>query len=498
MPPLPSSQKRQQARLVRPGGAPFSAEAEKAVLGAIFSHGDHLITVQSEVLLEPEHFFVGQHQQIYRAMCALQLIGAGVDFVAVVEELKNQDKYPLAVRTEYVVDLLEAAPLTENVVYHAQIVRNTSQLRQIIQTCEETRQLAARQSYEDIQELLESLERDLLAIRSFASRGGGLIRGSEVLESTVISLEQRMSSEGLPGITSGFYDLDEVTGGFQKSDLIILAARPGMGKTALILNWAAHALADQKRVSIFSLEMSKEQLMERILASEGRIDSAKIRRGDLKSASDTEHLLKAVREVRGFSDYLMVDDTPSITLSELSSRCRRAQLERGLDMVIVDYLQLMVGSKDLRKQGREREVSEISMGLKALAKELAVPVIAAAQLNRSPDNRPDKRPKISDLRESGSMEQDADLVMFIYRDEYYNPSSESHGQAEVIIGKNRHGPLQTVELAYIPRFVSFRNLAFESHAPHPGPQQPPSPQPVVSPSARPSPPASPPTAPPPF
>ena len=206
--------------------------------------------------------------------------------------------------------------------------------------------------------------------------------------------------------------------------------------------------------------MSKEQLMERILSSEGKIESTKIRRGDLHTPRDTQKLLTAVREVRAISDYLLVDDTPSISLAELSSRCRRARVEHGLDIVIIDYLQLMMGSKEARKQGREREVSEISMGLKALAKELSIPVIAAAQLNRSPDSRPDKRPKISDLRESGSMEQDADLVMFIYRDEYYNPQSDAHGKAEVILGKNRHGPLKTVDLAYVPQFVSFRNLAF--------------------------------------
>ncbi|MCY4443752.1 MAG: replicative DNA helicase [Proteobacteria bacterium] len=455
-----SGRSRQQQGQSSQVKVPFSAQAEKALLGAILSDGEYLVEIASEEPLLAEHFFSTPHQHIFRALQWLHGGGHATDFISVLEELKNQEKYPLEIRDEYVISLLQAAPISENILYHAKIIRHTYQLRQIIQTCELTRDLAARQSYEHIEGLLDTLEQEILKIRSEKLRGG-LISGSVILESTVLAIEKRMRLEGkLPGVTSGFYDLDSITGGFQASDLIILAARPGMGKTALALNFASAALRDEteKRVAIFSLEMSKEQLMERLLASQGKIDSSRLRRGALSGAKDTKNLLGAVRDVREYTERLVVDDSAGLSINELGARIRRYHRDQGLDLVIVDYLQLMVGSQEARKQGRQREVSEISMGLKALAKELSVPVVAVAQLNRSPDSRPDKRPRISDLRESGSMEQDADLIMFVYRDEYYNPHSQFSGQAEVIIGKNRHGPLSMVRLAYLPSFVSFRNL----------------------------------------
>lgn len=439
---------------------PFSAEAERALLGALIQEPAAFHQLDTGSPLTQEHFFVATNGVIFAAIAHLMGQGIGVDFISLLGELQNTERYGERIRDEYVLGLMERAPLTENISYHAEIIKNTSTLRHIITTCEQMRHQAAHQStFDDIGELLGDIDKSLFQLRAISTAVSGLVPGAEVLMSTVEAIERRMNQQGVPGIPSGFYDLDEVLGGFQKSDLTILAARPGMGKTALALNWVVHALGCGKKVAVFSLEMSKEQLMERILAAEGKIDAAKMRRGELGRSREMNQMVKALKEVNQYVTRLVVDETPSISLSQLVSRCRRYHAERGLDMVVVDYLQLMVGSKDLRRQGREREVSEISMGLKALAKELGVPVVAVAQLNRSPDARQDKRPRISDLRESGSMEQDADQILFIYRDEYYDKNSEQKGQAEVIIGKNRHGPLKTVTLAYVPNYVSFRNLA---------------------------------------
>ena len=254
----------------------------------------------------------------------------------------------------------------------------------------------------------------------------------------------------------GSTNLIILSGGLQGSDLIILAARPGMGKTALVLNMASNAMFAGKNVAIFTLEMSKEQLMGRVLAAVSRVDSSRLRKGDL-SDEEQDRLMEGARRIYERKEGFAIDETPGISLMELRSRCRRYHKEVGIDFIVVDYLQLMTAGTG-KPESREREISEISMGLKNLAKELNVPVIALAQLNRGPDSRPDKRPKISDLRESGSMEQDADMILFVYRDEYYNPSSEDAGIAEVIVGKNRHGSLTTIKLAYQPSYVSFQNL----------------------------------------
>ena len=360
----------------------------------------------------------------------------------------------------YIVELPESAPVSKNVEHYARIVKNKFQLRCIIDACNSAKDRAAGNSSDDISDLIDTIEKEILSIRNQHDQGG-LTKASDILESTLEELEERISNDGsITGVVSGFSDLDGITAGFQRSDLIILAARPAMGKTALALNFATNALKSGAKVAFFSLEMSKEQLLMRIMSAEGRLDSSRLRKGDLNE-DDQDRLVHAARVINGYSEQLAIDDTAGITLAELRSRCRRFQRENGLDLILIDYLQLMSGSREVRKQGREREVSEISMGLKSLAKELNVPVITLAQLNRGPDARPDKRPKISDLRESGSMEQDADLILFVYRDEYYNPNSEDTGKAEVIIAKNRHGGLETVKLAWLPNFVSFHNLLQE-------------------------------------
>ena len=308
---------------------------------------------------------------------------------------------------------------------------------------------------------METVEKEFLRITQERDQGDGLVPVSSVVTRTLEIIESRIALDGAcPGVSSGFPDLDKFTGGWQKSDLIILAARPGMGKTALALNWAMNALKanPEHRVAVFTLEMSREQLVERLMAAEGRVDSSRLRRGDLPDA-DQDRLLHASRRLHELQNRLVIDETPGISLAELRSRARRYRREHGLHLILIDYLQLMSSTSHAQKQGREREIGEISMGLKSLAKELSLPVITLAQLNRSPDARPDKRPKMSDLRESGSMEQDADQILFVYRDEYYNPHSEQAGKAEILVGKNRHGETGSLFLAWFPNFVSFHSLA---------------------------------------
>lgn len=439
---------------------PQAPEAERAVLGAIISNPDHYNAIQANVRLEPSHFFSQAHKKIFEVMGALDSQGVPMDVVTVIEALRNSESHDI-VNPTYVIELTESAPVAANVEHYATIVKNKFQLRNIIETCTVVKDKAASNTSDDISDLIDGIEQQILSIRNEHDTSGGLVKASEILESTLMGLEERISQDGIiTGVTSGFHDLDELMGGFQSSDLIILAARPAMGKTALALNFVTNGLKAGATVAVFSLEMSKEQLIERVISAEGRVDSSRLRKGDL-TEEDQDRLVHAARVIHGYGDRLAIDDTAGISLAELRSRCRRYKREGGLDLVVIDYLQLMTGSSDARKQGREREVSEISMGLKNLAKELEVPIITLAQLNRGPDARPDKRPKISDLRESGSMEQDADMILFVYRDEYYNPNSEDAGKAEVIVAKNRHGSLETVNLAWLPNFVSFHNLIKE-------------------------------------
>ena len=433
---------------------PFSKDAEKAVLGSILLDPDRLVVIEG--MLREEHFFLDAHQKIYHAINSLSSAGEAADILTVADRLRaasTQDTPYLG--AGYLVELTESAPVSENIENYAQIVRKNFYLRKIVGSCQEA--MAKAKGYAGgVEELIEGIEKSFLEIAGDYDRGG-LVRADKVLESTIDEIQRKLESDGTTtGVPTGFKRLDSLTGGFQPSDLIILAARPGMGKTALALNVATHAAMQQKSVVIFTLEMSKEQLMSRVLASVARVDSANLVRGQMNE-DEQDQLMEGARRIYECKDFLAIDETPGISLMELRSRCRRFKKEFSLDLVVVDYLQLMSGGGG-SQDSREREISRISMGLKELAKELRVPVIALAQLNRGPDARPDKRPKISDLRESGSMEQDADMILFVYRDEYYHPDSESAGVAEVIVGKNRHGGLDTIKLAFQPNFVSFQNL----------------------------------------
>lgn len=432
---------------------PHSIEAESAVLGAILREPECLIGVSG--ILKPENFFVESHEQIYEAMLELDSQNEPTDLLTVADKLRS--KNIKAISSSFLVDLTERCPFTENIDYYANIVKQNFYLRKIVETCQKTINKAT--SYQgDVETFIEAVEKDFLSVSSDQD-SQGLTPAKEVLIETLEDLEERIANDGtVTGVTSGFYDLDAVTSGWQQTDLIILAARPAMGKTALALNFAANAVKSGFPTAIFSLEMAKKQLLMRVLSSEAKIDSTKLRRGDLNE-EEQDRLVHGARMISDFPAMLSIDETPAITMPMLRSRCRRFKKEHGLGLIVIDYLQLM-GSHS-KGDSREREISEISMGLKGLAKELSVPIIALAQLNRGPDSRPDKRPKLSDLRESGSMEQDADLILFVYRDEYYNPTSEDAGKAEVIIGKNRHGQTDTVRLAYLPNFVSFHNLMGE-------------------------------------
>lgn len=441
---------------------PHSIEAERAVLGAILRYPDQFTRILDKIRLKKDHFFTDTHRFIFEAMTDLDAANKPIDVLTVVETLvKKPIQSPP--NFTYFIELIENCPVTQNVEHYAGIIREKFFLRRVIKVCQDTSQKAFSAQGE-LKAFLETVEKEFLEITSEQDISKGLVSARDVLIPTLEELERRINSEGsLTGVSSGFTDLDKFTGGFQKSDLIILAARPGMGKTALALNWAMNAVKSKPdcNVAVFTLEMSKEQLLERLLSAEGRIDSMRLRKGDL-SDDEQDRLMHAARSLNQIGQRIVIDETPSISLSELRSRCRRYKKENNLSLILIDYLQLMSGSQISQKQGREREIGEISMGLKALAKELAVPIVALAQLNRGPDSRPDKRPKMSDLRESGSMEQDADLIMFVYRDDYYNPNSEHAGKSEVIIGKNRHGQTGTIYLAWLPNFVSFHNLMKDS------------------------------------
>lgn len=438
---------------------PHSLEAERAVLGSIMRDPNHLMTIEG--VLKVEHFFYAPHAKIYEVILELSASNHPADVITVAERLRSVEEDRDILSPHFLAELIENCPIAQNIEYYANIVRTDYFRRRVITSCQTIIDDAA--AYEgSIEGFVESFESELLSISQEHDRKG-IVLAQEVFESTLEELERRMqNSEKITGVPSGFHELDNLLGGYQKSDLVIIAARPAMGKTAFALNCATHAVLTGKKVLIFTLEMTQNQLMQRILSAVACIDSSAMRKGALNE-DDKDRLMGCHQQINEINRNLGIDQSSGISLAELRSRCRRFHRENGLDMIVIDYLQLM-GVANKKYDSREREISEISMGLKQLAKELQVPVIALAQLNRGPDARPDKRPKISDLRESGSMEQDADLIMFLYRDEYYNPASEDAGIAELIVGKNRHGSVCKIKLGFHPNFVSFKDLYLEGGA----------------------------------
>ena len=430
---------------------PHSIEAEQSVIGSMIMDREAIV-VASEIITGDD-FYSRQYGIVFEAMIELNDEGKPVDLVTLQDRLKEKDVPPEVSSLEFVRELITTVPTSANIKYYANIVAEKSVLRKLIKLNEEIANTCyvGKESLEVILEDTEKRIFDLVQRRNT----GEFVPIREVVMNAMDRIEKASHNKGnVTGIATGFIDLDYRTAGMQPSDLILIAARPSMGKTAFVLNLADYIVFKQNRtVAIFSLEMSKEQLVNRLFSMESKVDSQHIRTGNL-SDDEWEKLIESAGII-GKSN-LIIDDTPGISISELRSKCRKYKLEHNLEMIIIDYLQLMSGSG--RTDSRQQEISDISRSLKSLARELNIPVIALSQLSRAVEQRPDHRPMLSDLRESGAIEQDADVVMFLYRDDYYNKDTEKKNIMEVIIAKQRNGPIGTIELVWLPDFTKFGNL----------------------------------------
>lgn len=429
---------------------PHSIEAEQSVIGSMIMDAE-AISVVSEILVTDD-FYAKQHKLLFEAMVQLFNESKAVDLVTLKTRLEVNEAPPEISSVEFIRELVASVPTSANAKYYANIVKEKAVLRNIIRANEE---IAAKcyAGHEKIEDILNDTEKKIFDL--IQSKGASdYIPIRQIVINALEKIELASKTSGnVTGIPSGFVDLDYKTAGFQNSDLILFAARPAMGKTAFVLNLAEYiVLKKDLPAVIFSLEMSKEQLVNRLLSQESKVDSGNIRTGNL-SDSDWEKLIESASIVG--NSKLIIDDTSSISIGELRSKCRKYKLEYDIKIIIIDYLQLMSGSG--KNESRQQEISEISRALKGLARELNVPVIAISQLSRAVESRPDHRPMLSDLRESGAIEQDADVVMFLYRDEYYNPDTEEKNIAEVIIAKQRHGSVGTVKLVWLPNYTKFVN-----------------------------------------
>jgi replicative DNA helicase len=432
---------------------PSSVEMEQAVLGAMMLDKEAVI-IAGEALKAGD-FYKDGHQIIFEAIKELESRDEPVDLITVMEVLRQKDALEKCGGVTYVASLANQVPSAAGVRHYARVVSEKSLLRQLIRICGDIANLC----YEEETEASQVLAYAEQAIYSIQDRGRdqGLIHVRQVVPEIVARIETLSKhKEGLTGLPSHFKDLDRITSGWQESDLIILAARPSMGKTALGLNLAENAaVREQIPVAVFSLEMSREQLIQRLLSSRASLDQYKLRTGRLMG-DEWRSLVDAAGVL--ISAPIYIDDTPGITVMELRSRARRLKAEKGLGLIVLDYLQLMQGGFGRGGENRQQEISEISRSLKALARELRIPVIALSQLSRAVEQTAEKRPSLSHLRESGALEQDADLVMFIYREEYYNRSTDKKGIAEIIIAKHRNGPVGSVELGFLEQYTKFVNL----------------------------------------
>ncbi len=430
---------------------PHSTEAEQSVLGSLLLDRDVLAEVSTK--LKSEDFYMEQHREIYEAILDLYEQSKPIDLITVSEQLTKRGSLKKVGDYEYLSNLATSVPTTANALHYAQIIEDKSLLRKLIQAATQI-QKKSYEATEDALDVLSEAEKYIYDIVQNRNQTG-LLPISDVLDTTFSQLEELYNHAGeFTGIPSGFSDLDRKTAGFQKSDLILVAARPAMGKTSFALNIAAFAsIHKQLPVAIFSLEMSKEQLVSRIISSEALVDMEKLKKGNLED-EDWKKMANALGPMSKAPIY--IDDNAAINVMEIMSKCRRLKMRRGLGLIVIDYLQLMQGRK--RTENRQQEISEISRSLKIMAKELEVPVIALSQLSRAPDARTIHRPILSDLRESGAIEQDADLVIFLYRDDYYHEDSEKKNITEIILAKHRNGAIGSVDLAWIPQFTKFGNL----------------------------------------
>ena len=430
---------------------PHNTEAEQLVIGCMLMDKE-AISAASEII-HSDDFYGRQYGAMFEAITELYNEGKPTDLVAVQEQLKTKDVPPESYSIAAFRELLNMVPTSVNIRYYANLVYEKALLRRLIRINEEI----ANDCYmekEDVNTILESTEKRIFGLLETRATSDYVpIRDVVINVVNKIEIASRNHSM-VTGLSTGYTDLDRQTSGMQPSDLILIAARPSMGKTAFVLNLAHNmTIKDKKTVAIFSLEMSKEQLVNRLLAMESRVDSQTLRTGNL-SDSDWDQVVESSGIIANTK--LLLDDTPGITVAELRSKCRKFKLEHGLDCIMIDYLQLMSGSG--KSDSRQQEISDISRSLKALARELSVPVIALSQLSRAVEQRPDHRPMLSDLRESGAIEQDADVVMFLYRDDYYHKDTEKKDIAEVIIAKQRNGPIGTIELVWLPRYTQFVNM----------------------------------------
>lgn len=431
---------------------PSDIEAEQAVLGSMLTDKD--ATIAAIEVLKEDDFYREDNKLIYRAILNLYNRAEPVDIITLKSELTSMGKFDAVGGLEYLADLPEKVPTTANVERYIKIVEEKAILRNLIKTANEIINLGYDPT-EEVENIMDSAEKKIFDImQSKNQKGYSPIK--DVLVDTFSQLEVLYNQkQHITGVPTGFADLDYKTAGLHGSDLILLAARPAMGKTAFALNIATNAAVRAKvPVAIFSLEMSKEQLVNRVLCGEAMVDSNKVRTGKLDE-QDWAKLASALGPLSESEIY--IDDTPGISVMEIRAKCRKLKLEKNIGLVVIDYLQLIQGSNK-RGGSREQEISEISRSLKILAKEINVPVIALSQLSRAPEQRPDHRPMLSDLRESGAIEQDADIVMFLYRDDYYNEDSDKKNIAEVILAKHRAGSTGTVELLWLGNYTKFVNI----------------------------------------
>ena len=435
---------------------PHRMEAEQAVIGAMLMDKEAILT--SSEIVSGDDFYQSAYGVIFEAIVEIYNEGKPVDLITLQSRLKEKDVPAEISSLEFVRDLVAAVPTSANVKYYAEIVAEKAMLRRLIKLNEEIENMCYL-GKEPMEAVLETTEKKVFELVQKRNTGD-FVPIKQVVLNALDKIEAASKNAGsVTGIPTGFLDLDYKTAGLQPSDLILIAARPSMGKTAFVLNIAQHvAFKANKSVAIFSLEMSKEQLVNRLFALEAQVDAQSLRTGNLKD-SDWEKLIESAGII-GRSN-LIIDDTPGISISELRSKCRKYKLEHGLDLIIIDYLQLMTGRVGGRSESRQQEISEISRALKGVARELNVPVIALSQLSRAVEQRPDHRPMLSDLRESGAIEQDADVVMFIYRDDYYNKDTELKNVAEIIIAKQRNGAIGTVNLTWLPQYTKFANYLRE-------------------------------------
>lgn len=433
---------------------PHSVESEQSILGSIILDKDAIITVAETI--NPSDFYKEAHKIIYESMLSLNSNNEPIDLITLIEELRKEGHLDNIGGISYLTSLSTIVPTTSNVKYYANIVKEKSVMRQLIKASNEIINLGYDAST-DVQEILNKAEKNIFDISQEKS-GDDIQPINAVLQDTFDMIENLCTEKKeVTGITTGFKDLNKKINGLQRTDLILLAARPAMGKTAFSLNLVQNAaLKGDASVAVFSLEMSKEQLVQRMLSAQSNVELSKIKTGTL-GESDWPRIIDGMAVLSEAK--IFIDDTPGIKISEIRSKCRRLKMEKGLDLILIDYLQLMEGEG--KNENRQQEIAKISRSLKILAKELDCPVVALSQLSRSPELRKDHRPILSDLRESGSIEQDADIVMFLYRDEYYHDDSEKKNIGEVIVAKNRHGETGNVELVWFGQVQKFADKVRE-------------------------------------